>query len=123
LQTALKGAVPAQAGTENATMTVESAGPHATIVIDYIRRDGLPETRGSLSADEIDPVLAYVPGDGNVIDKTLSSKSESFCVGRYPTAITSFPFRGLNCSSPVLSCSFGRCRGMLDQLLCFAPMR
>jgi hypothetical protein len=32
-----------------------------------------PNAPGSLSADKIDPMLAHVLTEGNIIDKTLSS--------------------------------------------------
>jgi cytochrome c len=56
--------------TPNPVMTVESYWPHATTLFDYVRRAMPFQAPGSLTADEIYAVLAYVLAEGNVIDKT-----------------------------------------------------
>src|SRR5690242_196869 len=58
-------------------VTVESYWPYATTLFDYIRR-AMPYTSpGSLSADEIYAVSAYILAEGNIIDKSavLDAKS------------------------------------------------
>lgn len=58
-------------------VTVESYWPFATTLFDYIRR-AMPYTSpGSLSADEISAVSAYVFAEGRIIEKStvLDAKS------------------------------------------------
>jgi len=51
-------------------VTVESYWPYSTTLFDYIRR-AMPYTApGSLSADEIYAVSAYILAEGNIIDKS-----------------------------------------------------
>jgi mono/diheme cytochrome c family protein len=60
-------------------VTVESYWPYATTLFDYIRR-AMPYTApGSLSADEIYAVSAYILAEGKIIDKSavLDAKSLS----------------------------------------------
>ena len=53
-----------------AVATVESYWPYATTLFDYIRR-AMPFTApGSLSADEIYAVCAYILSEAKIIDKT-----------------------------------------------------
>jgi S-disulfanyl-L-cysteine oxidoreductase SoxD len=55
--------------TKNPVMTVESYWPYATTLFDYVRR-AMPFTApGSLSADEVYAVSAYILGEANIIDK------------------------------------------------------
>lgn len=58
-------------------VTVESYWPYATTLFDYIRR-AMPYTApGSLSADEVYALSAYILTEGNIIDKSavLDAKS------------------------------------------------
>ena len=58
-------------------VTVESYWPYATTLFDYIRR-AMPYTApGSLTADEIYAVSAYILAEGKIIDKSavLDAKS------------------------------------------------
>jgi mono/diheme cytochrome c family protein len=55
--------------TANPVMTVESYWPYATTLFDYVRRAMPFQAPGSLTADEIYAVVAYILGEGNVIDK------------------------------------------------------
>ena len=55
--------------TKNPVMTVESYWPYATTLFDYVRRAMPFQAPGSLTADEIYAVLAYILAEGNVIDK------------------------------------------------------
>jgi cytochrome c len=50
-------------------MTVESYWPYATTLFDYVRRAMPFQAPGSLTADEIYAVSAYILAEGNVIDK------------------------------------------------------
>ena len=55
---------------QKAVATVESYWPYATTLFDYIRR-AMPFTApGSLSADEVYAVCAYILGKAKIIDKT-----------------------------------------------------
>jgi cytochrome c len=56
--------------TRNPVMTVESYWPYATTVFDYVRRAMPFQAPGSLKADEIYAVVAYILGEANIIDKT-----------------------------------------------------
>lgn len=57
--------------TKNPVMTVESYWPYATTLFDYVRR-AMPFTApGSLTADEIYAVSAYILAEGNIVDKTM----------------------------------------------------
>ena len=57
--------------TRNPVMTVESYWPYATTLFDYIRRAMPFQAPGSLAADEIYAVSAYILAEGNIIDKAL----------------------------------------------------
>jgi len=56
---------------KNPVMTVESYWPYATTLFDYVRRAMPFQAPGSLSADEIYAVCAYILAEANVIDKTM----------------------------------------------------
>ncbi len=55
--------------TKNPVMTVESYWPYATTLFDYVRRAMPFQAPGSLTADEVYAVAAYILAEGNVIDK------------------------------------------------------
>jgi S-disulfanyl-L-cysteine oxidoreductase SoxD len=57
--------------TKNPVKTVESYWPYATTLFDYVRRAMPFQAPGSLTADEIYAVLAYILAEGNVIDKAV----------------------------------------------------
>ena len=57
--------------TKNPVMTVESYWPYATTLFDYVRRAMPFQAPGSLTADEIYAVSAYILAEGNIIDKAL----------------------------------------------------
>lgn len=57
--------------TKNPVMTVESYWPHATTLFDYVRRAMPFQAPGSLTADEVYAVSAYILAEGNVIDKMM----------------------------------------------------
>jgi cytochrome c len=55
---------------KNPVMTVESYWPYATTLFDYVRR-AMPFTApGSLTADDIYAVSAYILAEGKIIDKS-----------------------------------------------------
>jgi S-disulfanyl-L-cysteine oxidoreductase SoxD len=57
--------------TKNPVMTVESYWPYATTLFDYIRR-AMPFTApGSLTADEIYAVTAYILAEGKIVDRSM----------------------------------------------------
>jgi S-disulfanyl-L-cysteine oxidoreductase SoxD len=63
--------------TNNPVMTVESYWPYATTLFDYVRR-AMPYTApGSLTADEIYAVSAYILAEGNIIDKAMVLDAQS----------------------------------------------
>jgi mono/diheme cytochrome c family protein len=63
--------------TKNPVMTVESYWPYATTLFDYVRR-AMPYTApGSLTADEIYAVSAYILAEGNIIDKAMVLDAQS----------------------------------------------
>src|SRR5262245_47264439 len=70
--------------TPNPVMTVESYWPHATTLFDYVRRAMPFQAPGSLTADEIYAVVAYILGEGNVIDKSIVLDSQSLPQVRMP---------------------------------------
>jgi S-disulfanyl-L-cysteine oxidoreductase SoxD len=55
--------------TKNPVMTVESYWPYATTLFDYVRRAMPFQAPGSLKADEVYSVVAFILAEGNVIDK------------------------------------------------------
>jgi S-disulfanyl-L-cysteine oxidoreductase SoxD len=55
---------------KNPVMTVESYWPYATTLFDYIRRSMPFTAPGSLTADEIYAVSAYILSEANIIDKS-----------------------------------------------------
>jgi cytochrome c len=56
--------------TKNPVMTVESYWPYATTLFDYVRRAMPFQAPGSLTADEVYSVSAYILAEANIIDKT-----------------------------------------------------
>jgi mono/diheme cytochrome c family protein len=63
--------------TKNPVMTVESYWPYATTLFDYVRRAMPFQAPGSLTADEIYAVSAYILGEGNIIDKSAVLDAET----------------------------------------------
>jgi cytochrome c len=63
--------------TKNPVMTVESYWPYATTLFDYVRRAMPFQAPGSLTADEIYAVLAYILAEGNIIDKAMVLDAET----------------------------------------------
>jgi S-disulfanyl-L-cysteine oxidoreductase SoxD len=57
--------------TKNPVLTVESYWPYATTLFDYIRRAMPYSAPGSLTADEIYAVSAYILAEGNITNKAL----------------------------------------------------
>src|SRR5262245_18834272 len=70
--------------TPNPVMTVESYWPHATTLFDYVRRAMPFQAPGSLTADEIYAVVAYVLGEGNIIDKSIVLDAQTLPQVRMP---------------------------------------
>jgi cytochrome c len=63
--------------TQKPIMTVESYWPYATILFDYTRR-AMPYTApGSLTADEVYAVSAYILAEANIIDKATVMDAQS----------------------------------------------
>src|SRR5262245_30459659 len=70
--------------TPNPVMTVESYWPHATTLFDYVRRAMPFQAPGSLAADEIYAVVAFILGEGNVVDKSIVLDAQSLPQVRMP---------------------------------------
>jgi S-disulfanyl-L-cysteine oxidoreductase SoxD len=70
--------------TPNPVMTVESYWPHATTLFDYVRRAMPFQAPGSLAADEIYAVVAYILGEGNVIDRSIVLDAQTLPQVRMP---------------------------------------
>jgi cytochrome c len=58
-------------------MTVESYWPCATTLFDYVRRAMPFQAPGSLTADEVYSVSAYILAEANIIDKTTVLDAQS----------------------------------------------
>ena len=63
--------------TKNPVMTVESYWPYATTLFDYIRRAMPFNAPGSLSADEVYAVTAYILGEAQILDKSTVLDAQS----------------------------------------------
>jgi cytochrome c len=61
----------------NPVLTVESYWPHATTLFDYVRRSMPFTAPGSLSADEIYAVCAYILAEGKVIERSTILDAEA----------------------------------------------
>jgi cytochrome c len=70
--------------TPNPVMTVESYWPHATTLFDYVRRAMPFQAPGSLTADEVYAVVAYILGEGNVIDRSIVLDAKTLPQVRMP---------------------------------------
>src|ERR1043165_1481149 len=70
--------------TKNPVMTVESYWPYATTLFDYVRRAMPFQAPGSLTADEIYAVSAYILAEGNVIDKATVLDAQSLPAVQMP---------------------------------------
>jgi S-disulfanyl-L-cysteine oxidoreductase SoxD len=57
--------------TKNPVLTVESYWPYATTLFDYVRRAMPFQAPGSLNADEVYSVVAFILAEGNIIDKAM----------------------------------------------------
>lgn len=62
---------------KNPVMTVESYWPYATTLFDYVRRAMPFQAPGSLTAEEIYAVSAYILAEGKVIDKSMVLDAQS----------------------------------------------
>ena len=63
--------------TKNPVMTVESYWPYATTLFDYVRRAMPFQAPGSLTADEVYSVSAYILAEANIIDKITVLDAQS----------------------------------------------
>jgi cytochrome c len=70
--------------TKNPVMTVESYWPYATTLFDYVRRAMPFQAPGSLTAEEIYAVSAYILAEGNVIDKATVLDAQSLAHVQMP---------------------------------------
>ena len=70
--------------TKNPVMTVESYWSYPTTLFDYVRRAMPFQAPGSLTADEIYAVLAYILAEANVIEKGMILDAETLPRVRMP---------------------------------------
>src|SRR5262245_4032235 len=78
---------------QKAVATVESYWPYATTLFDYIRRAMPFMAPGSLSADEVYAVCAYILGEAKIIDKTAVLDAQTCHAWKCPTATALFRIR------------------------------
>jgi len=77
--------------TPNFKITVESYWPYATTLYDYVLR-AMPYTApGSLKPDEVYSLVAFLLGEGNVIDKKTVMDAKSLPKIRMPNRDNFFP--------------------------------
>ena len=87
--------------TKNPVMTVESYWPYATTLFDYVRRAMPFQAPGSLTADEIYAVSAYILAEGNVIDKAVVLDAATLVRVQMPNRDGFIPDPRPNCSSSI----------------------
>ena len=80
-------------------LTVESYWPYATTLFDYIRRPMPFTAPGSLTADEIYAVSAFILAEAKIIDKSAVLDAQRCPRCRCRTAMASSPIRGRKSSS------------------------
>ena len=68
----------------NPIMTVESYWPYATTLFDYVRRAMPFSAPGSLSADEVYAVCAYILTEGHIIEPSTVMDAQSLPKVRMP---------------------------------------
>jgi cytochrome c len=66
------------------TVTVESYWPYATTLFDYVRRAMPFGAPGSLSADEVYAVSAYILAEANIIDKATVMDAQTLAKVQMP---------------------------------------
>jgi cytochrome c len=77
--------------TPNFKITVESYWPYATTLYDYVLR-AMPYTApGSLKPDEVYSLVAFILGEGNIIDKKTAMDAKSLAKVRMPNRDNFFP--------------------------------
>jgi hypothetical protein len=81
--------------------------PYATTLFDYIRGAMLYTSPGSLSADEIHAVSAYILAEGRIIEKSTVLDAKSPLKIEMPTATGSSPIHGRKRSSSNWRDKFG----------------
>jgi cytochrome c len=70
--------------TKDPVMTVESYWPYATTLFDYVRRAMPFMAPGSLIADEVYAVSAYILAEANIIDRAMILDAETLPRVRMP---------------------------------------
>ena len=77
--------------TPNFKITVESYWPYATTLYDYVLR-AMPYTApGSLKPDEVYSLVAFILGEGNIIDKKTVMDAKSLPKVRMPNRDNFYP--------------------------------
>src|SRR5215204_837785 len=70
--------------TKNPVMTIESYWPYATTLFDYVRRAMPFQSPGSLTAEDVYAVLAYILAEANVVDKATVLDAQSLPLVQMP---------------------------------------
>jgi len=83
------GAAPLRGGrgtlaSEGPKKTVESYWPYASTLYDYVRRAMPFNAPGSLSNDDVYAVVAYVLGEGEVVDKGMTMNADALAAVEMP---------------------------------------
>src|ERR1700730_6514923 len=71
---------------KNPVMTVESYWPYATTLFDYVRRAMPFQAPGSLTADEVYSVSAYILAEANVVDDKGQAAQHRSCHSHPPAS-------------------------------------
>lgn len=64
--------------------TVESYWPYASTIFDYVKRAMPFHAPGSLTDDEVYAVVAYILGEGNIIDKDMVMNADTLATVEMP---------------------------------------
>lgn len=77
--------------TPNFKITVESYWPYATTLYDYVLRAMSYTAPGSLKPDEVYSLVAFILGEGNIIDKKTVMDAKSLPKVRMPNRDNFYP--------------------------------
>ncbi|PPC87962.1 MAG: cytochrome C [Hyphomicrobium sp.] len=69
---------------ENPNKSIGPYWPHATTIFDFLRRSKPPEKPGSLTADQIYALTAYLLAANKVIDETAEMNAQSLAKVKMP---------------------------------------
>jgi mono/diheme cytochrome c family protein len=75
---------PTPPNAENPNKSIGPYWPHATTIFDFLRRSKPPEKPGSLTADQIYALTAYLLAANKVIDETAEMNAQSLAKVKMP---------------------------------------